>query len=311
MSSDHWKLTGDLSEFLAWGQEFLHTEPARHTVLLTVTENLRTQGVHLYGDQGPLFGVLTGDGGEGGGGAAGGRGTGAEAVVEGGLQVKAALLHTPPYQLNLTRLATDAEAEALVDVLLERGHPAPGVSSDSATADRVVAAWQRRTGKTATLHRRERLYRLGELTAPTPAPPGRPRPATPADRDQLLTWIGEFTTEVGVLGAGPGPALVNARIASGAYTLWEAPDGTPVSVAAVTAVVAGQIRVATVYTPREHRGKGYAGAVTAEASRLAREAPGVQEVLLFTDLANPTSNALYQRLGYRAVEDFTVYDFTE
>lgn len=57
-----------------------------------------------------------------------------------------------------------------------------------------------------------------------------------------------------------------------------------------------------VYTPPEHRGHGYAAAVTAEVSRAAREA-GAQEVLLFTDLANPTSNGVYRRIGYRPVSD--------
>jgi predicted GNAT family acetyltransferase len=79
--------------------------------------------------------------------------------------------------------------------------------------------------------------------------------------------------------------------------------------AGVTPMVAGQIRVAPVYTPAHLRGRGYAGAVTAEVSRAALAA-GAAEVLLFTDLANPTSNALYQRIGYRAVADFAVYDFT-
>jgi predicted GNAT family acetyltransferase len=66
--------------------------------------------------------------------------------------------------------------------------------------------------------------------------------------------------------------------------------------------------VAPVYTPADLRGRGYAGAVTAEVSSMAR-AVGAEEVLLFTDLANPTSNALYQRIGYRPVEDFAGYDF--
>lgn len=74
-------------------------------------------------------------------------------------------------------------------------------------------------------------------------------------------------------------------------------------------MVAGQIRVAPVYTPAHLRGRGYAGAVTAEVGRAA-VAAGADEVLLFTDLANPTSNALYQRIGYRPVADFSVYDFT-
>lgn len=78
--------------------------------------------------------------------------------------------------------------------------------------------------------------------------------------------------------------------------------------AGVTPVVAGQVRVAPVYTPAHLRGRGYAGAVTAQVSR-AVLGSGVREVLLFTDLANQTSNSLYQRIGYRAVADFTAYDF--
>jgi predicted GNAT family acetyltransferase len=66
--------------------------------------------------------------------------------------------------------------------------------------------------------------------------------------------------------------------------------------------LAGMVRISTVYTPPEHRGRGYAAAVTAEAGRSARE-DGAQEVLLFTDLANPTSNGVYLRIGYRPVSD--------
>jgi predicted GNAT family acetyltransferase len=68
------------------------------------------------------------------------------------------------------------------------------------------------------------------------------------------------------------------------------------------------VRVGSVYTPSELRGRGYAGAVTATVSQAARDA-GAAEVLLYTDLANPTSNALYQRLGYRPVEDRVMLSF--
>jgi predicted GNAT family acetyltransferase len=67
--------------------------------------------------------------------------------------------------------------------------------------------------------------------------------------------------------------------------------------------VAHQIRIAPVYTPAHLRGRGYAGAVTSAVTRSALSA-GADDVLLFTDLDNPTSNALYQRLGYRPVADF-------
>ena len=74
-------------------------------------------------------------------------------------------------------------------------------------------------------------------------------------------------------------------------------------------MAAGQVRVGPVYTPPGLRGQGYAGAVTAAVSQAARDA-GAGQVLLFTDLANPTSNALYQRLGYQPVEDRAVWSFT-
>ena len=69
------------------------------------------------------------------------------------------------------------------------------------------------------------------------------------------------------------------------------------------------VRVGPVYTPPELRGRGYAGAATAAASQAALDA-GVRQVVLYTDLANPTSNALYQRLGYRPVEDRVIFSFT-
>ncbi|MBD9727426.1 GNAT family N-acetyltransferase [Streptomyces caniscabiei] len=79
--------------------------------------------------------------------------------------------------------------------------------------------------------------------------------------------------------------------------------------AGVTPVIAGQVRVTTVYTPAHLRGRGHTGAVTAEASRAA-SAAGARHVLLFADLDNATSNALYVRLGYVRVGDFAVYDFS-
>ena len=60
-------------------------------------------------------------------------------------------------------------------------------------------------------------------------------------------------------------------------------------------------RVAPVYTPREHHGRGYAGAAVAQVSRMLRDRGG--RVCLFTDQANPTSNRIYQALGYRPVVD--------
>ncbi|MFF7405768.1 GNAT family N-acetyltransferase [Streptomyces murinus] len=285
MRPETWQLTDDLDDFLARAGGFLRSRPAPHTVPLTVTDTLRRHGLHYYGRGAPLFGTLT---------AADGT-------------VLAALTHTPPHGLCLTPV-TPEQAEALAERLAGLGHRFPEVSAERDSAAAFAAAWRRRTGREATVHRRQRLYRLGELTPPEPAPEGRPRIAGAADRELLLRWFGEFAQAVGE-GAGrdAGP-WADARLSYGGITLWEAADGTPLAMAGATREIAGQVRVAPVYTPAALRGRGYAGAVTAEVSRAARAA-GAAEVLLFTDLANPTSNALYQRLGYREVADFAVWAF--
>ncbi|MFI7501383.1 GNAT family N-acetyltransferase [Streptomyces sp. NPDC049687] len=284
MRPDDWHLTHDLDAFLDRAGDFLASRPAPHTVLLTVTDGLRRRGMHVYGEEAPLLGTLETDG-----------------------EVAAVLLRTPPYWINLTPL-TEEQADALAARLAAAGHRLPGVSAETDTASAFSRAWQRHTGARPDLRRRQRLYRLGELTIPEPVPHGAPRIATPADRDQVARWFEEFNEDVGEHNAPDGGTWADFRIAHGGATLWETPDGTPVSLAAVTPEVAGQVRVTTVYTPAHLRGRGYAGAVTAEVSRAARDS-GAAEVLLFTDLANPTSNGLYQRVGYRQVADFTVYGF--
>ncbi|MBZ9644152.1 GNAT family N-acetyltransferase, partial [Streptomyces sp. PSKA30] len=178
---------------------------------------------------------------------------------------------------------------------------------DTATA--FAEAWQRHTGATPTLRERHRLYRLGTLTPPEPLPEGRGRVAGEQDREQLRLWYREFAAAIGEVPSADADSWADTRFADRRVTLWETPDGTPVSMAGVTEMIAGQIRVAPVYTPPHLRGRGYAGAVTVEVSRAALAA-GATEVVLFADLANPTSNSLYQRIGYVPVTDFAVYDFS-
>ncbi|WP_435270124.1 GNAT family N-acetyltransferase [Streptomyces sp. 1222.5] len=284
MSPDGWHLTEDLDGFLARAGDFLHSRPALHTVPLTVTEALRTRGMDAYGTEAPVFGWLERAG-----------------------EVRAVFFRTPPRRPYLTPL-TPEEADSLAAHMARLGRPLPGVSADHYTATAFAKAWQRHTGAMPTLHERERLYRLGTLTPPEPLPEGRGRIAGEQDRERLIRWHREFIADIGGTPAADNGSWADTRIAHGRVTVWETLDGTPVSMAGVTPMVAGQIRVAPVYTPAHLRGRGYAGAATVEASRTALAA-GAVEVLLFADLANPTSNGLYQRIGYRPVTDFAVYDF--
>ncbi|WP_406336337.1 GNAT family N-acetyltransferase [Streptomyces zaomyceticus] len=285
MRPGDWHLTEELDGFLARAGDFLYSRPTLHTIPLTVTEALRTRGADAYGAEAPTFGWLERAG-----------------------EVRAAFFRTPPRRLNLTPL-TPEEADALASRLADLGQPLPGVSGDHDTATTFAEAWQRHMGTTPTLHERQRLYSLGALTPPDPLPEGWGRVAKEQDREQLMLWYEEFVEAIGEAPSSDAGAWADARIAYGRVRLWQTPDGTPVSMAGVTPMVAGQVRVAPVYTPAHLRGRGYAGAATAEVSRAALAA-GAAEVLLFADVANPTSNGLYRRIGYRPVADFALYDFS-
>ncbi|MFF5339064.1 GNAT family N-acetyltransferase [Streptomyces sp. NPDC013181] len=278
-----WLPLPDVHAFLDRAGDFLRSRPGLHTVPLTVTEQLRTWGDGVYGAGAPVFGVL-----------------------ERGGEVCAAYVRTPPHRLLVTPL-TPGEAGSLVAHLVAAGHEVPGVNADGDTAAAFAEAWRARAGGEPRVQERMRLYRLGELRRPEPVPEGRARVAVERDRELLARWHAAFVRDIGGSGTQDPGTWADRHITDRRVTLWETPDGVPVSMAGLTALVAGQIRIAPVYTPAELRGRGYAGAATVEAC-LAARAGGAEEVLLFADLANPTSNGLYQRVGFRPVTDFAVYD---
>ena len=288
MRPDDWHLTEDVHEFLSRAGDFLRSRPALHTMHLTATEKHRANGVSANPAETPVFGRLERDG-----------------EVHAGCYQR-----TPTGYLSLTSMVPD-QADALAARLADLGHPVPGVSADHLASTAFAESWQRRTGAEPVVTTRLHLYRLGTLTPQDPFPEGRGHLAGEQDREQLVRWCREFCVDVGeqhsidLIDAG---AWDDSRFGDRNFTFWQTPDGTPVSMAAATSMVGGMVRVDPVYTPAHLRGRGYAGAVTVEASRAALTA-GATDVVLFTDPGNPTSNALYQRLGYVRLTDFTVYEF--
>ncbi len=210
--------------------------------------------------------------------------------------VTGAFLRTPPYPVLLSNLPDDA-VESLVDIVA-----AGRMNAERGLAEAVSARWVARTGAPCRIDREMRLFRLDRLVPPDPAPAGIARVAEPADRQVLMAWYELFGEEVGEAHADVS-TVVDARIEYGGLMLWE-DGGVPVCLAGRSRPQAGAIRIGPVFTPVEFRRRGYAGALTAEISGRALDL--ADEVVLFTDLANPTSNAIYQRLGYCPVEDRVV-----
>jgi RimJ/RimL family protein N-acetyltransferase len=275
-----WHLTDSVEEFHDAAGDFLRSRPVEHTVPLTLVDTLRKRGPHAYGPDDPIFGWWAGPDG----------------VVAG------AVLQTPPYPLLVTAAP---DLAGLAELLA--GRPLPGVNALAADVDAFAAAWRRRTGAAASPGRRTRLFRLDALTPPAPLAPGKARVADAGDRELLVAWMAAFQIEIEE-SAVDVAGTVDEMLTYGGLTLWEV-DGSPVAMAGTSRLEAGMIRVMAVYTPPELRGRGYAGAVTSAVSQAALDA-GAADVVLFTDLANPTSNALYQRLGYRPIEDRAVVEFT-
>lgn len=260
-----WTFTDDVDVFLEAAGASLAARPAENTLVLTVTAALRRGGPHAYGGDAPLLGWWRGADGE----------------------VAGTLVQTPPFRPLLGTVAPEALAP------LAAALPLTEINADRATAEALAATWPGHR-----VDQEQRLYRLETLVPPSPTPSGRPRTATAADRELLVRWYLAFADQVGQSGKN-AERMVDERTASGRLTLWE-DGGVPVSMAGASPRIAGTVRIGPVYTPAEHRGRGYAAAVTAQVARAAREA-GAQEVLLFTDLANPTSNGVYRRIGFRTL----------
>ncbi|MET8993892.1 GNAT family N-acetyltransferase [Amycolatopsis sp. NPDC004169] len=268
-----WHLTGDIDGFLAEAGDFLHSRPALHTSQLTRLEKLRTNP-----EDGTLFGRLEQDG-----------------------KVHAICYLRPAQRLILTSVAPEP-ADALAAELA--GRPLSGVTAEDDTATAFAEAWQRRTDAEPVLGVRVRLHRLGTLTPPDPMPEGRA--STAPDHAEVVRWCGEFAAAVGQPPVADERSWAASNFAGKQFTFWE--TGGPVAMAGSTPVLAGMVRIDPVYTPARFRGRGYAGAVTVAASQAAL-ADGATDVVIYTDPANVTSNALYRRLGYVPIAAFRGYDF--
>jgi GNAT superfamily N-acetyltransferase len=316
-----WQTTGDVAEFLSTAGGFLRGERARNTVFLTVIETLRENPAQYRAqDAGPagppLFGWWTpaadaaADAADAAAADAAAEAAEADAdaaEAEAG-PVRGAFLHTPPFPVLLTALPAGAAASLAATTLA--GRLLGGVNAYPEAAAAFGKAWQEITDGRVDVHRRTRLYRLTELTWPDPRPDGEPRLADEDDAALLTEWFTAFAREVEDVGGKTDQAAsVRDRLSYQGLTVWQTAHGEPVSLAGLTRQVAGMVRVGPVYTPPDRRGHGYASAVTAAVSERAL-AGGADEVLLYTDLANPVSNSIYQRIGYRPVEDRVVLTFT-
>lgn len=268
--------TADAARALAEAGDFLLRQPLHNSVLLTVVNQRVTDGV------GGRYWWAT-DGGE----------------------VAGFAMQSPPHFRAVVAPAGREVVQALADLMAAEAPAIPGVMSEAAAASAFAGRWAEVRRTPAVPEEGHRLFRLGELTPPTGVG-GWLRVAEPEDRSLLVCWAAAFLSETGDTPPVDAETMVDRHIAGRRLWLWD--DGGPVSMANASAVVGGVSRVGPVYTPPEHRRRGYAGAcVAALSARML--AGGAETCALHTQLANPTSNALYRRLGYAPVAEILLYRF--
>jgi GNAT superfamily N-acetyltransferase len=283
----------DPAEFLRVAGDRLAEDPVLNTVLTTITERLRDEdaaGVPVDAAL-PRWWLVTRDD---------------EGELT-GVGMRTAPFR--PYPLYLLPMPDDAAA-ALARALHDRDEEALGINGALPAAMVCAEELARLTGGLAEVGQHTRLFELGELVRPASVPAGRLRAATPDDVDLALAWYEAFGLDADEqAGREPGSMHDTAedkdtmlrRIAAGRVWFWEDEHGERVHLTGVNPPSYGVARVGPVYTPKSHRGRGYASAAVAEVSQRILDEGA--RACLFTDQANPTSNKIYEALGYRRVVD--------
>jgi predicted GNAT family acetyltransferase len=221
-------------------------------------------------------------------------------------------MQTEPFNVIVAEPLEEDAVEALAQAVVADGAPLPGVVANQPWADRFAQRVSAITGRSAERILEEGVWALTAVED-VPVPAGAVRPATPADRELVRSWLAAFAGEALPPGRPQDDEArrdldLDLRLAGrgAGYLLWE--DGTPVSLSGHREIPGVGSRIGPVYTPPQHRGRGYATRLVAEQSA-GRLAAGDPACYLYTDMANPTSNAIYARIGYVKVADAAEYLF--
>ena len=290
MPENSWTLAGPERrlEFAALVRPVLELDPVGNTNILTSVARLPTDERPPHVED--CYGYWTDDDG----------------------RIRAAFIAPHDRVVMLSAGMPEQAATELPSIWQKSGRARPaGVFGQVAAAERIAADWAELTGGTyrAVPKRALRLFSFDEPTPPDPAPRGEARHAALEEIEFATLWHAAFLAECGFAATEDLTPAVRSWIEARRLLVWTV-DAVPVAQAVYTPIIAGTTRIIGVYTPPEHRRNGYAAGLTWAISHQAL-ADGAERVVLHTDLSNPTSNAIYQRLGYRPVHDSTEFELAD
>lgn len=277
------KFFSDPALFVERVQPFLLRREAEHCLILGLLDGLRAG--EQWGDEPPLM-----------------------ASVENQAGVAAVTLMTPPHNLIISWTADGSTLDAIARELHAKSVAVPSVNSSTDLARKFALRWSELSGCRYRLQMAQRIYQLSRVTKEASAA-GRLREPNQSDEALLREWRAAFSIDAEGMDADQArEAAAKPLPKSRRLVLWEV-EGTAVSMAGFAGPTPNGIRIAWVYTPPENRGKGFAGACVAALSQKLLD-DGRKFCFLYTDLSNPISNHVYQKIGYEPVTDATVYSFS-
>ncbi len=224
-------------------------------------------------------------------------------------EVVLAVIRTPPHNVALSTADNRVleHLSTLVDGLRREHGILPGVTGPTDVAMAFSAAWTEATSVAASVRLSFKVMELEAVRPPT-WPSGELQFAMEKDVELLSAWTHRFIDETGLPEEdrpAASPEVVRERVTRRGLHLWTV-DGVPVTMAAASP--GSLARIGGVYTPREYRRRGYASACVARLSQSLLDG-GSTKVTQSTDATNPTSNKIYEGLGYRCVGDAVLVTF--
>jgi uncharacterized protein len=232
----------------------------------------------------------------------------------------AASVRTPPYNVILSDAAEEEALDPLVHALLPSASEIPGVIGNRPTVEAFVDRWQRASGTAAKVQMLQGVFEARSVNR-VPRAHGVARRASLDDRELVGNWLGDFEHEALSDSAveeeesqeevARSDRILDYRLSDAVdagYWLFVV-DGEPVSLAGFGGPTPDGIRVNAVSTPPRNRRRGYATTLVAALTEHLLSGDR-RFCFLYTDLANPTSNAIYERIGYRMVCESTEYSFS-
>ncbi|MBW4522623.1 MAG: GNAT family N-acetyltransferase [Scytolyngbya sp. HA4215-MV1] len=269
-----------VQDFWQTSQDYLRSHLAEHNLLIGIVQTLLHDPSHY--SQPPYL-----------------------AIVEDQGTLLAVAIRTSPYKLVLSKVQDLAALKLIGQDLQQQADQIPGVGGLVAEVAAFLPIWQ---GLTGQVYRRVMEMRIHQLmqVEPVAIAQGHLRLATAADRPLLLDWFTDFAAEIGEVVSEGAEQMVEGGLKRQSIYVWD--EGGAVCFACGSPSLPMAARIGPVYTPPEYRRRGYATACVAALSQRLLD-QGCHSCFLFTNSANPTSNRIYQAIGYRPVCGWHDYAF--